>query len=100
MFRIPKHTYRTAQSVNKTLGLRPPKKFYGWLGTGLLSTDGREIIEGDIVFFEGDADRYTIKFENGCFCLDTIDYPLFNYKDGELTIVGHVTDDYYEGAKS
>ena len=58
------------------------------LRSGMFDRNDREIRDGDLVIFDGDADRYVISIRDGEFYLD--EYPLKNYRDELLEIVGRV----------
>ena len=58
------------------------------LRSGMFDRNDREIRNGDLVIFDGDADRYVISIRDGEFYLD--EYPLENYRDELLEIVGRI----------
>ena len=62
----------------------------GWLATDVYDKDGREIFEGDLVKINGTF-AGAVYFREGAFRAGGM--LIKDYNDGEIEIVGHITED-------
>ena len=90
--KIPSHSFKSLNLFGNNLPpqLSAPKKFNGWLGSGLADLLGREIYEGHIVQFN-DSSKCTITFTDGMFFCEG--HGALGLYHDSIEIVGHVAED-------
>lgn len=88
---IPNHFYKPLKQFGNTVRLGAPVKFNGWLDTGVVDKDGREVFEGDIVTVNGWLDTGVVTFHDGAFWAGGM--LIKNFTACELEVVGHITED-------
>ena len=87
---IPNHLYKPLKQFGNKISLGAPVKFNGWLDTGVVDKNGQHIFEGDLVKVNG-SDAGFVSFHDGAFFAGG--WLLKNYTDGEIEIVGHISEE-------
>ena len=87
---IPNHFYKPLKQFGDKVLLGAPVKFQGWLDTGVTDCNGQHVFEGDIVNVNG-APAGAVTFHDGAFWAGGM--LIKDYSDGELKIVGHISED-------
>ena len=87
---IPVHSYKTLKKFGNITRVSAPVKFNGWLGSDIYDKNGREVFEGDIVNING-TPAGAVYFREGAFRAGGM--LLKDYNDGEIEIVGHISED-------
>ena len=89
MNNVPQHKYKVLKLNGDVIHLSRPRRFDGWLGSGLVDKNGKEVFEGDRVRIM-DCHTTTVEFVDGTFKAGNM--PLEDITALNIEVVGHVTE--------